>query len=108
MNNLFQFLRLNKESATPSHDSYTALLEMMKERIQVGHSRREPMVLTNTREVILERIGLLVEALHLEVRRDGWTVQNHRLLNHIKSVCWQLPDEAEAEQLEDILNGMTY
>jgi len=87
-------------------DSYSKLLEMMNEHIKVGCSRRKPMVIANTREVIIKRVGLLFAALHLEVLRDGLTPQNYRLLNHIHSVCWQLPDGAEAEMLTDTLAGL--
>ena len=106
MNNLLQFLRRNKEStASTAPDSFSKLKAMMQDLIRARHSKC-PMRVTNTRQVILNRIWLLFEALSLEVLRDGWTVQNHRLLNHIKSVFWQLPDEAEVEGLEDALNGM--
>ncbi len=80
-------------------------MEMMKELIESGCSRK-PGVTPNSREVILDRVGRLFLALHLEVLRDGWTLQNHRLHNHISSVCWQLPDDDEAEALTDLLTQM--
>ncbi len=83
-------------------------MEMMKELIESGCSRK-PGVTPNTREVILERVGLLFAALDLEVLRDGWTVQNYRSFNHIQSVIWQLPDEDEIEELGDLFTGiLTY
>ncbi len=120
MNNLLRFFKLNKQngSSTPdlkdaqhapdsfAPDKSDEVLKMIKEQIQVGCSRRTPMVIANTREVILERVARLFAALHLEVLRDGWTLQNHRLHNHLHSVCWQLPDDAEAEGLTDTLTGM--
>ena len=120
MSNLLRFFRLNKQNGTPTPDLKDAhhapdnftpdnsdnVLEVIKKQIQVGRSRRTPMVIANTREVILERVARLFAALHLELLRDGWTLQNHRLHDHIKSICWQLPDDAEAEGLEDLLDGM--
>lgn len=117
MNNLLRFFRLNRQNGTPTPslkdaqhapdsfapDNSDKVLELIKKQIQVGRSRRKPMVVANTREVILERVRLLVAALHLELLRDGWTLQNHRLHNHIHSVCWQLPDDAEAESLTDLI-----
>ncbi len=83
----------------------SATMEMMKELSESGCSRK-PGVTPNSREVILDRVGRLFLALHLEVLRDGWNRQNHRLHNHISSVCWQLPDGDEAEALTDLLTGM--
>jgi len=120
VSNLLRFFKLNKQNGTPTPDLKDAqhapdsfapdnsdeVLKVIKEQIQVGRSRRKPMVIDNTREVILERVARLFAALHLEVLRDGWTLQNHRLHNHIHSVCWQLPDDAEAESLTDLIGEM--
>lgn len=88
-------------SDTDTTRDYATMLAGLKKQIKHACIHNKPVV--NSSELILERIIKLFSALELEVSRDAWTPQNHRLINHIKSVVWQLDDD-DAEALEDALN----